>query len=123
MKMSHKGARVWKTLEDVFKSINKVTRSEEQMKAYNEPIYDSVSHVATERTNEVSHGKYSKPRRPGKTYNSSHFRTQCNNKQFSRNQGKPQYNHVPHKLNVTTAKVNTSSKSVKSLSRTRPSTS
>ena len=34
---------------DVFKSINKVTRTEERMKAYNEPMYDSVSHVATER--------------------------------------------------------------------------
>ena len=36
-------------MEDVFKSINKVTMTEEWTKAYNEPIYDSISHVATER--------------------------------------------------------------------------
>ena len=61
-------------MDDVFKSINKVTRTEEVMKAYNEPMCDSVSHVATERANEVSQGKYSKPKIPGKTYNGPHFR-------------------------------------------------
>ena len=45
-------------MEDVFKSINSITRTEEQMKAYNESMYDFTSHVATERINEVSHGKY-----------------------------------------------------------------
>ena len=44
-------------MADVFKSINKLTWTKEQMKAYNESIYDSVSHVATERINEVSKGK------------------------------------------------------------------
>ena len=60
-------------MEDVFKSINMVTRTEGQMKAYDEPMYDSVSHEATERINEVSHSKYSKVRTPSKTYNSPHF--------------------------------------------------
>ena len=49
-------------MEDNFKSINKVTRTEEQAKAYNEPMYDSVSHVATKKINEVSQGKYSQTR-------------------------------------------------------------
>ena len=45
-------------MEDVFESINKVTRTGEQTKAYNEPMYNSVSHMATERISEVSKGKY-----------------------------------------------------------------
>ena len=53
-------------MENVFKRINKATRTEEEMKAYNKPMYHSASHVATERINEVSHGKYSKPRTPSK---------------------------------------------------------
>ena len=65
-------------MEDVFKSINKLTRTEEQMKAYNEPMYDSVSHVATERINEVSQGRHSKARTPNKVYNGLHFRTHNN---------------------------------------------
>ena len=44
-------------MEDVFKRINKVTRTEEWMSVYNEPMYHSISYVATERINEVS--KYS----------------------------------------------------------------
>ena len=95
-------------MEDVFRSIHKVTRTEEQMKAYNGPIYDSVSHVATERTNEVSHVKYCKPRTPSKTYNGPHFRpnnnshfgTPCitNSHQFSRNHGRSLFSHGQNNL-------------------------
>ena len=46
-------------MEDVFKSINKITRTKEHTKAYIQPIFNSVSQVATESINEVSHGKYS----------------------------------------------------------------
>ena len=65
-------------MDEVFKSINKVTRTEEKMKANNEPMYDSVSHMALERMNEVSQGKYHQPRTPSKTYNTSHFRPHNN---------------------------------------------
>ena len=95
-------------MEHVFKSINKVTRTEEQMKAYHEPVYDFVSHVATERINEVSHGKYFKPRTPSKAYNGPHFRlhnnshfgTPCitNSHQFSRNHGRSQFSHGQNNL-------------------------
>ena len=67
-------------------------------------MYDSVSHVAMERINEVSQGKYHKPRIPSKTYNGSHFRSHSNShfssphatssQQFSRNQGRPQFSHT-----------------------------
>ena len=62
----------------VFKSINEVTRTEEQMNTYNKPMWDSVSHVAIERVNEVSQGKYTKPKTPSKTYNGPHFRPHNN---------------------------------------------
>ena len=88
----------WRTMEDVFKSINKITRIEEQTKAYHEPKYDAISQVSTERIHEVSYGKYNTPKTPHKLYNSSHFRTPCNNNQFNRNQGKPQYSCAPSKL-------------------------
>ena len=97
----------WRTI-DVFKSINKVTMTEERMKAYNEPMYDSVSHVAMERVNDMRQGKYHQPRTPSKTYIGSHFRP-CNNShfhsshatnshQFSRNQGRPQFSHTQTNL-------------------------
>ena len=41
----------WRVMDNLFKSINKATRTEEQPKAYSEPMYNSVSHVATERIN------------------------------------------------------------------------
>ena len=72
----------WRTMDDVFKSINTVTQTIERMKAYNEPMYNSVSHVAIERINELSHSKYHQPRIPSKTYNGSHFRPH-NNSHFS----------------------------------------
>ena len=90
-------------MEDIFKSINRITRTKEWTESYNEPIYDSISQVATERINEVSHGKYSKWRTPSKAYksphfsphNSSHFRSPCNinSHQLNRNHRSPQYNH------------------------------
>ena len=47
----------WKTMEDLFKSINNITTTKEQTKAYNEPMYISISQVAIERINEGSYGK------------------------------------------------------------------
>ena len=95
-------------MDDVFKSINKVTRTEQQMKAYNEAMYDSVSHVATENINEVSKGKYHQPRTPSKTYygshsrphNNPHFGSPCfiNIHQFSRNQGRSQFSHAQNNV-------------------------
>ena len=98
----------WRMMNDVFKCINKITRTEEQMKAYNEPMYDSVSHMATERINEVSQGEYSKPKTPSKIYNGPHFRP-CNNSHFdtpgvtnshqcSRNHGRSQFSHSQNSL-------------------------
>ena len=57
MKKSHKGARVLENY--VFKSINRITRTDEQTKAYNDPMYDYISQVSSETINEVSHGMYS----------------------------------------------------------------
>ena len=87
----------WVTAEDVFKSINRITRTEEQMKAYHELKYDSISQVSTEKIHEVSNAKYNTPKTPNNSYNRSHFRNPCNSNQFSRNQGKPQYIHTPSK--------------------------
>ena len=83
---------------DVFKSINKITRSEEQTKAYHEPKCNAISQVSTQRNHEVSYGKYNTPKTPHKSYNSSHLRNPCNNKQCNKNQGKPQYNCACSKL-------------------------
>ena len=94
----------WRTMDDGLKSMNKVTRIEEQTKAYNELMYDAVSHVATERISEVSQGKYHQPRMPSKAYTGSHFRPHNNSQfssphgtnshQISRNQGIPQFSHT-----------------------------
>ena len=71
-------------------------------------MYNSISHVATERINEVSQGKCSKPRIPSKAYNSphfiphnnSHFGTPCNTNshQFNRNHVRSKYSHSQNNL-------------------------
>ena len=80
----------WMTMEDVFKSINRITRTEEWMRAYHELKYNSISQVSTEKNHKVSHRNYKTPKTLNKSYNGSHFRSPCNSNQFSRNQGKPQ---------------------------------
>ena len=87
----------WMTMGDVFKSINRSTRTEEWIQAYHEPKYDSISQLSTEKIHEVSYGKYNTPKTPYKSYNRSHFRSQCNSNQFNGDQEKPQYNHIPSK--------------------------
>ena len=52
----------WRTREDVFKSINKITRTEEHTKANHEPKYDAISQVTIEKIHEVSYGKYNAPK-------------------------------------------------------------
>ena len=94
--------------DNIFKSINKVTGTKEWTKAYNEPMYNSESYVTTERINEVSQGKYFKPKKCSKTYNDPHFRphnnshfdTPCitNRHQFSRNHGRSQFSHGQNNL-------------------------
>ena len=41
-------------MEDVYKSINKITKTDAHTKAYHEPRYDTISEVATEGVNEVN---------------------------------------------------------------------
>ena len=52
----------WRTMEDVFKSINMITRTEEQKKAYHELKYYAISQVSTEKIHEVSYGKNNTPK-------------------------------------------------------------
>ena len=71
-------------------------------------MHDPVSHVATETINDVSHGKYSKPRTSSKVYNGPHSRSHINSHfgiphntishQVNRNNGRPQYSHGQNSL-------------------------
>ena len=38
----------WITMEDVYRSINRITKTDACTKAYHEPTYDTISEVATE---------------------------------------------------------------------------
>ena len=47
-------------MEDVYKSINKITKTDACTKAYHEPRYDTISDVATEKVNEVNSNRDTK---------------------------------------------------------------
>ena len=44
-------------MEDVFRSIYQITKTDACMRAYHEPRYDSISEVMTEEIHEVSYNK------------------------------------------------------------------
>ena len=76
----------WIMLENVYKNINKITKSDACTKAYHEPRYDTISEVATEEVNEVSYNKGKKKQNTyDKSYSSSNFRYQYNGSQYKRN--------------------------------------
>ena len=101
----------WHTMEDVLKSINPITMMEERSKAYHQPEYDSVSQVSIKRVHKVSMpNRYVKPRSslPNKTHSGPQYNPQTRstfrntpkppNNQYSRDQGRSQYNHTPANL-------------------------
>ena len=52
----------WQMIEDVFRSINYITKMEERAKAYHKPKYDSMSQVSIKRVHDVStRSRYVKP--------------------------------------------------------------
>ena len=47
----------WITMKDVYRSINKITKTDAHTKAYHEPRYNSFSEVIAEEVNEVSYNR------------------------------------------------------------------
>ena len=76
-------------MEDVYKSINRITRNEARTKAYQELSYDSISEVLTEGIHEVSYNK-GKRYSYDKSHNSSTFRKQHSNSPHHRYQSRTQ---------------------------------
>ena len=74
-------------MEDVCKSINKITKTNAHTKAYHEARYDTISEMAAEGVNEVNYNRVKKPNTYEKSNNSSNFRNQYNGSQDNRNQG------------------------------------
>ena len=69
----------WNTMEDIYRSINRIAKNEVRTKAYQEPRYDSmISEVLTEGIYEVSYNK-GKRYSYSKSCNSSAFKKQYNN--------------------------------------------
>ena len=64
LKVQHMRRRVaskqdsWRTMEDVFNTINHIAKMEDRSKLYFEPNFELLSQVAKEWVQEVSKGKY-----------------------------------------------------------------
>ena len=61
-------------MEDIYKSINRITKTDACTKAYPEPRYNSISDVTIEGINEVSYNRGKKQYSYDKSHNSSNFR-------------------------------------------------
>ena len=85
-------------MEDVYKSINRITKTDAQTKAYHEPRYDSISEVTTEEVNEVSYNRGKKQYTYDKSHNSSNFRKQYNGSPYNRYQGNSHSYWTPVKV-------------------------
>ena len=75
----------WNTMEEIFRSINRITKNEARTKAYQAPRYNSNSEVLAEGICKVSYNK-GKRYSYDKSHNSSTFRKQHNNSPHHRNQ-------------------------------------
>ena len=71
-------------MEDVYKSINRITKTDACTKAYHEPRYDSISELTTEEVNEVSYNTGKSQYSYDKSHNSSNFRKQYNGSPYNR---------------------------------------
>ena len=95
-------------MEDVFQTINHITRTEEKTKAYYEPNFEPMPQVSKERVHEVCFSKYTKPNSPVKAYNNSQHNNQYSSNSrngskqhsghFHVDQCRHQYKHRPGKL-------------------------
>ena len=85
-------------MEDVYRSINRITKTDAHTKAYHEARYDSISEVTTEGINEVSYNKGKKQYSYGKSHNSSNFRKHYNSSLYSRYEGSSHSYRAPIKL-------------------------
>ena len=56
----------WRTMEDIFQTINHIPWTEEKTKAHHEPSFEPVPQVPKERVHKVSFIKYTKPNSPVK---------------------------------------------------------
>ena len=88
----------WITMEDIYRSINRITKTDAHTKAYHEPRYDSVSEVTTEGINEVSYNRAKKQYSYDKSHNSFNFRKQYNGSPHSRYQGNSHSHQAPMKV-------------------------
>ena len=58
----------WGMMEDVFNTIDHISRTEDRNKIYSEPNFESVPQMTEERVQEVSLGKYPGQNPTNKTY-------------------------------------------------------
>ena len=105
----------WRTMEDVFHTIHHIIKIKEN----SEPNFEPMPWMSIVSMNEVSLGKYAKPKPTVKTYNSnpnsnvqysSNYREggKYHSSQFHKDQGKPKYNTCgPRKLECYYAKGST----------------
>ena len=82
-------------MENVYKSINKITKTDACTKTYHEPSYDTISEVATDKVNKVSYNRGKKQNTYGISHNCYNFRYQYNGSQYNRNQGNSHSNQAP----------------------------
>ena len=115
----------WRTMQEVFNTINHITRMEERTKIYLEPNFESVLQVSKD-----TRGKYRWKKPSRKTYNgpqctNSNFRSSSRqyNSQLHRDQGSYQPNSGERKLACYYHKGNIMSGTEQNLLRTRPSIS
>ena len=103
---------------------------------YSEPNFEPVPQVSKERVHEVSFGRYTKPNSPVKTYNSNSQHKMQYSSNFrggdKHHSGQPQQRSMVNNITApvghgnwsdTTVKESTLSGTVRSLARTRSSTS
>ena len=64
------------TMEDIYRTINRITNTDACTKAYHGPRYNSISDMTTEGINEVSYNRGKKQYSYDKSHNSSNFRKQ-----------------------------------------------
>ena len=85
-------------MEDIFKSINRITRTDMHAKAYLEPRYNSISEVMTEEIQEVSYSKGKRHYSYDKLHNGSDFSKQHNNSPHNRYQSNSHSHQTPTEM-------------------------
>ena len=83
---------------DIYRSINRITKTDVHMKAYHESRYDLISEVMAEGINEVSYNKGKRQCSYDKSHNSSNFRKQYNSSPHISYQSNLHSHHTPTKV-------------------------